>query len=248
VSVEKKYCRVQVWKASPCQVDRAQWRALLGVLDRAERLQAARFKAGPDRQSYVLAHGLRRLVLAARLAVPATALVFGAEPGGRPRLLWPPQRRLFFSHSHTRGGVLLACSSDVGVGIDIERMSPAMDLALLKPFMALPVQEANDTFYRYWTALEAFGKATGLGLPASTAGTRVRCQPHALGLSLRAGPALSGLSALVLPVTAPADCVASLALHCPGTGTAAADPLHNLGTPLIAERSLAQAFERRAGA
>lgn len=232
----KKRCDVQVWRASPGDVDHAQWRALTNSLSLAERSKAFEFRFDADRKAYVLAHGLRRLVLAAMLGVPPDALVFQEAESGQPQLIKPSHKRVYFSHSHTREGVLFAASFDAAVGVDAEHVAdePA-DFTQLAPFMVLPRVGEPDaaplSFYQCWTALEAFWKAAGTGLTAEQ--PRLQLSAHPLGhfeVSFETPREFSMTSlaaqAVIFQVTSPPGCVASLAVIRPASSGDVACSVH----------------------
>jgi 4'-phosphopantetheinyl transferase len=216
----KKRCDVQIWRASPDDVGHALWRVLTKLLSLQERSKAFEFRIQADRKAYVLAHGLRRLALAAMLDEEPNALVFRDNEKGQPQLIEPHHRRIYFSHSHTRQGVLFAASLDAAVGVDAESVvAEPVDFTLLGPFLVLPDVRAAEaaTFYDYWTALEAFWKADGTGL--STDHPRLRLSAHPLGHWDVAFDALHDSDlfthAVIFPVTSAPGCVASLAIICP---------------------------------
>jgi len=231
----KKRCDVQIWRASPGDVDHAQWRALTNSLSLAERSKAFEFRFDADRKAYVLAHGLRRLVLAAMLEVPPDALVFQEAKSGQPQLSKPNHKRVYFSHSHTREGVLFAASFDAAVGVDAERVAELADFTRLDPFMVLPEVGEPDaaplSFYQCWTALEAFWKAAGTGLSAEQ--PRLQLSTHRLGhfeVSFETPREFSMTSlatqAVIFPVTSPPGGVASLAVIRPASSGDAACVVH----------------------
>lgn len=232
----KKRCDVQIWRASPSDVDHPQWRALTNSLSLAERSKAFEFRFDADRKAYVLAHGLRRLVLAAMLEVPPSALVFQETKNGQPQLIKPSYKRVYFSHSHTREGVLFAASFDAAVGVDAEHVAdePA-DFTRLDPFMVLSeVREPNiapRSFCQCWTALEAFWKAVGTGLSAEQ--PRLQLSTHPLGhfeVSFETPREFSMTSlaaqAVIFQVTSPPGCVASLAVIRPASSGEATCVVH----------------------
>jgi 4'-phosphopantetheinyl transferase len=211
--------RVLLWSARPGALCPAQWRRLGSLLDDTECRQARRFRLEADRRAYVLAHGLRRLALAAWLKVPAASLCFGVAAGGRPQLLAPAHHPVFFSHTHTREAVLVALSADAAVGVDVEStQGPLISAGLLTDFIAQP-EVADPDFYFYWTALEAFWKAAGTGLTQGQ--PRLHFERRAAGhwlarpASQRPGATPAGRPTLIFSVTAPPGCCASLALRVP---------------------------------
>jgi 4'-phosphopantetheinyl transferase len=221
---EKKSCDVQIWRASTGHIGHARWRELTSCLDLAERSQAFKFRQEVDRKAYVLAHGLRRLALSAMLDVAPSKLAFRSDKNGKPQLVEPAHQRLYFSHSHTRHGALFVASTDVAVGIDAESVgTEPLGVELLRPFLVCPEliagkkNGAEASFYRYWTALEAFSKAVGTGLssshprllfvPDAQGDWNVQFDaPHSLEMAALAN------QAVVMRVNAPVGCVASLAI------------------------------------
>lgn len=174
---------IHVWLARPDEVRDAQWGGLDALLDRQERARAARFKLPADRRSYVLEHALRRQVLSQALAVEPAAIVLVDEPGAKPVLVEPTSQSYFFSHSRSRGLVAFAITALKPVGVDVEALQDrAVDFNLLSRFVALPDAECRAAelgpdparqFFFYWTALEAFWKASGSGLASGS--PRIRC-------------------------------------------------------------------------
>ncbi len=239
-----KKCVVKIWRAHPGCVSPAQWRLLSGLLDGGEQAQAQRFRHAADRQAYVLAHGLRRLALAFLMDLPAhgaAALQFKQDAAGRPFLPAAGRdARWFFSHSHTRQGVLFAASQAHPVGIDIEPKVQTLPVAgLLQSFLAWPADAGlkwniADGFADGWTALEAFLKSLGCGLSGldmQASGLAPGSAPaycHVLGLGTgQVGEGQQALrlglhrkpprraEALVLRVQAPPGCTAALAVRQP---------------------------------
>lgn len=204
---DQKKCSVKVWRAQAGCFGAAEWRSLTRLLDPSEQARSNRFHFAADRRAYVLAHGLRRLALAQLLGLPASAaaaLRFAHNGAGRPMLIEAPgSARWFFSHAHAREGVLFAASREHPVGIDIEALSqagqtPDLGSALLRRYMAWPSEAGLDWdspagFAKGWTALEAFVKALGCGLPGLQA--PVRCT--------RAGALIENSDALRLSLCAP---------------------------------------------
>ena len=211
--------RVLLWSAQPGALCSGQWQRLVSLLDDTECRQARHFRFEADWRAYVLAHGLRRLALAAWLKVPAATLRWGAAAGGRPQLLAPAHRPVYFSHTHNREAVLVALSSDAAVGIDVEStQGPFISASLLAGFIDQP-EVADPDFYFYWTALEAFWKAAGTGLTHGQSRLHFERSPQghwlARAVPQRPGAVPASRPTLIFPVTAPPGCCASLALRAP---------------------------------
>lgn len=154
------------------------------LLDSEERGRCASLVGESDRQAYLVAHALRRLLLGQTLGVAPAEIRFSAEPQGRPTLAWPREAGLFFSHAHSREAVVCVCTRSGDIGVDAEPVRGEPDFAVLERFMVLPdaaqraVEAGPDEagqFFFYWTSLEAFWKAFGVGL--SGANPRLRLRP-----------------------------------------------------------------------
>lgn len=158
--------RIQVWW-SPCDaapVDALRW------LSADERARATRFHFDDDRNAYIAAHAMLRLLLAQHGSAHAWAAL-QAGVHGKP---WLPGG-IEFNLSHTRG--MVACALSLSpVGVDVESASRAGDWRRLVPQVlsdheqsvlhALPPALRQAQFYSAWTGKEAWAKATGLGLHA----------------------------------------------------------------------------------
>ncbi|HUG25490.1 4'-phosphopantetheinyl transferase family protein [Piscinibacter sp.] len=214
---------VRVWTARPHTIDERQWSTLEEMLDPTERDRCRRLHFEADRRAYVLAHALRRSVLAHELGLPHAAVRFGSDPKGKPLLLTPAGSPVFFSHSRNREAVALAVSGEGPVGIDIEYADARhADFDLLAPFMALPdagQREADfgpdpaQQFYGYWTALEAFWKGAGTGLDA--ANPRLRCASVSGGSMEMFVESEPQGRARSIPIDGVGPCIASLVFHYP---------------------------------
>lgn len=167
-------------------VTERQWSIMLSWLDSEELTRADRFRITEDRRSYVLAHALRRAALARKLNVLKSQISFSPTRNGLPTLNGLEQGPVYFSHSHTRGLALCVMTQLGPVGIDVELTRPMIaDLNLLSGFVHLPHAEQPEPerelgsdqskqFFFYWTLLEAYWKAAGMGLSLSH--PPIKCQ------------------------------------------------------------------------
>lgn len=208
----------RIWTVKPAGVEEDRWRDLVVLLDEAESARAGRFKFEADHRAYVLAHAMRRLLVAQALAVTPLDVIFSSEDNGKPLLLEPRGRKIFFSHSHTRDAAVCVVTPVAPVGIDIEfTAGQHVDFKLLEAFVALPDAARRSTelgpdpsvqFCFYWTAVEAFWKAMGKGLSSNH--PRIRCRKTASGLFdivwEASGPEIEPIARLV-PVRAPEGAV-----------------------------------------
>ena len=159
-----------VWRAS-LDLPLAQLGELAALLSDDELARAARFKFDRDRNWYIAGRGILRRTLAGYLHTGAPAIRFAYGPQGKPSL---PGEPLQFNVSHTSGEALYAFSLDAELGIDIERLNPAIEVekiaanffspAEVAAILALPPDRRHILFFDFWTRKEAYLKALGHGL------------------------------------------------------------------------------------
>jgi 4'-phosphopantetheinyl transferase len=142
-------------------------------LSASEMVRSNRFLRGQDRHRFRLTRVLARRVLSRYAAVAPSDWAFGSGPHGKPTVLGPTAA-LEHNVSKTRGMLVCAVARSGFIGVDVERTDriddwlgvachafSAAEVAVLR---ALPVDEARERFYVYWTLKEALGKARGEGL------------------------------------------------------------------------------------
>lgn len=139
-------------------------------LSEEELVRAQAFRFERDRYCYSVFHGAVREVLADYLGVSSPkAINFLQRERGKPYL-----RGIEFNLSHTKDHAVLAVSSSVRLGVDIERARRTVDCVALAERFFHPKEVASlkaqvglarrQAFYQYWTAKEAFVKAVGEGV------------------------------------------------------------------------------------
>lgn len=164
--------------ASRLDLDPGAVDALAGWLHDDECRRAGRFRLARDRRRYIVARGLLRTLLAARLGTHprAVELAYGAH--GKPRL--SPGfagEGLGFNVSHCGDFALFAFCRGREVGVDVEAVVPMQDADAvarhffprgeLRAYRALPPQDRERGFFTCWTRKEAYLKALGGGLQSS---------------------------------------------------------------------------------
>ena len=178
--------RVEVATLSLSAHDAPGVAALAAWLDGPESARAASFVSPVDRQLYVAAHALARMLLCAVGGRAPSCWSFSSGPDGKPRArdsVGGPAPVFSLSHTrHARSGPLcgvvgVAATMAAGceLGFDLEVHDPtvvAEDFgAVLSPHEAAHVQGLPDplrpdALARLWCLKEAFAKATGEGLQA----------------------------------------------------------------------------------
>jgi 4'-phosphopantetheinyl transferase len=159
-----------------------------GLLDASERSRADCFRFAADRDAYVAAHALLRVMLSQAAPVAPEAWRFRAGKFGKPAidpsLGW---RDLRFSLSHTRGMVACAVGRGDDLGVDVEAVDPSLrPLEMARHCLApseaaliggLPPARRVAAFFRIWTLKEAYLKATGQGIAGSLKGFAFALDP-----------------------------------------------------------------------
>jgi len=151
--------------------------------DECER--AGRFAFDHLRQSFTLARGALRILLARALGVTPEAIRFSYGEKGKPGLAAATPFR--FNVSHSSALVLIAITSDCELGVDIEKIRPMPDLQSIagrffsgeetEALMSLRPDQREAAFFRCWTRKEAYIKAIGDGLSAPLDGFAVTLDP-----------------------------------------------------------------------
>jgi 4'-phosphopantetheinyl transferase len=170
---------IHVWTARLVN-DRRVTAALLPLLSREERVQAAEFSFEHDRMRFIQAHGSVRQILSDYSKAGAATLTFARNRNGKPCLV--PQAngpKLQFSLSHSSDCCMVAVRRDQPVGIDVEKIRDlprAIDIAQAyfapaegRALNGLQGTAQRDAFFALWTHKEATVKALGISLAANLA-------------------------------------------------------------------------------
>ena len=147
----------------------------------ADELQrAARLLDRRKAQDFIVGRGRLRQILAAYLAADPAQIVFSYGSHGKPTLQSPSATSLTFNLSHSGAWALLAVARGMEVGVDLERIDPALDYAALAArfftaaenalLLAAPEAQRRRRFYRLWTRKEALFKGQGQGFSGAVKG------------------------------------------------------------------------------
>jgi 4'-phosphopantetheinyl transferase len=157
---------------------------LRDVLSGEERARADRFHRAVDRRNFIAAHAGLRQLLAAALGRRAEDVELAQTDTGKPMLV---DRALEFNLSHSGEIVLIALTSGLSIGVDVEQPRGLADReAIARRFLhpgeaadlaQLTGHPAELAFFRCWTRKEAVAKTLGLGLGLPLDQYRVSCRP-----------------------------------------------------------------------
>ncbi len=142
------------------------------LLDREERLTADAMHRPLVRERYLEVRARLRLKLAEYSGQDARTIVLAKTEHGKPYL--PDYPELNFNLSHSKDELLLAVTTGRQLGVDVETIRWRSGLSgiarkcfaesELRYWLALPKEQQAAAFFRFWTAKEAFVKATGRGI------------------------------------------------------------------------------------
>ncbi|NWJ47673.1 MAG: 4'-phosphopantetheinyl transferase superfamily protein [Chloroflexi bacterium] len=165
---------VQVWK-----IELTQARLLLPLfneyLTSEEIERAKRYRRIQDGERFIIARGLLRHLLGQYLNENPTKIKLSTLAHGKPALSQTTyQKPVEFNISHSGELALLAFSTEMRLGIDLEQINIAIEYSsIARNFFSvseirlleeLPLSEKPKYFFRLWTIKEAYLKACGKGL------------------------------------------------------------------------------------
>ena len=165
---------VSVWKFVPNNL-LAYADCFKALLSPHERQRLERYADPAARHEFVVCRGVLHWLLAF-LSEEANAVVdIREDRNGKPRLEAQGHTHpLEFNMAHTKGLCLIACSRELEMGVDVERIQVLLELEDMACKYLAPLEMAQwretalsqrtGLFYRFWSAKEALLKALGSGL------------------------------------------------------------------------------------
>lgn len=165
---------VHVWRAS-LDLEASSIQSLLDILCVEEQQRAERYHFPKDRDRFIVARGLLRVIISYYLGKEPRDLQFVYNQYGKPALSEAYNREpLCFNLSHSRELALYAVTQNRNLGVDLEyirtgfpceeiaeRFFSPQENAILR---TLPLDMKHKAFFTCWTRKEAYIKATGKGL------------------------------------------------------------------------------------
>jgi 4'-phosphopantetheinyl transferase len=214
---------VQVWQVSlSSAVPRLE--ECRTILSSEEQQRAGRFHFERDRQQFILARAILRMLLSPYVRCKPEAIRFYYGPHGKPTVTGPRGNGadVQFNLSHSGDYCVYALAPDREVGVDLEVIRADIDcLSLAERFFTKHEYESlhelsHDArparFFRYWTYKEAYLKARGLGLAHGLTGLNPRCRADGSVTFETAGDATEqNRQWMVRPIRLPDPLVAAVA-------------------------------------
>jgi 4'-phosphopantetheinyl transferase len=175
------------------------------TLSTDELTRAERYHFKRDRDHFIVARGLLRILLGRYLDMEPSQLRFCYTSEGKPSLAnRTPDDALRFNVSSSQELVLYGVTRGRELGVDIEFISPALpgqqiaerffspqEVAMLR---ALPVHLREEAFFTCWTRKEAYVKARGRGLSLPLDRFAVSVSPDEPAALLNTGSESEGAS------------------------------------------------------
>ena len=169
---------VHVWRASLIVPEFVR-EELQGVLAKEEVERAARFHFEIERNHWIVARAILRILLSTYANTAPGQLQFSSNAYGKPFLTFPRlSHQLQFNVSHSQDLALYAFTLKRRVGIDIEYIRADLNYdALAKVSFSpheqaylhsLPYELKQEAFFHCWTRKEAYIKARGKGFSIPT--------------------------------------------------------------------------------
>ncbi len=163
--------------------------ATAAYLSNAEREQCERLRTPQLQQRFVARRTALRCLLGSYLGVPPQAVQYLHNRYGKPQVMQTGTRdRLFFNLSHSQDVALVGLTCVGEIGVDIEKVVPIPDMALLVDQWFFPLEKEQfdqlagkaqtRAFYNGWTRKEAFVKAVGQGISYPLYSFSVRLKPY----------------------------------------------------------------------
>lgn len=142
------------------------------LLNKEEQEKANAFRFKKDKDCYVIARGVLRILLGNYLGKSPNTIVFQYLINSKPSVV--NDKNLEFNISHSEDCILMAFLQDFVVGIDVEYTKRPVELENIarsffseeevKELFTLDKSYHLQAFYNCWTRKEAFIKALGDGL------------------------------------------------------------------------------------
>ena len=184
------------------------------VLSPEEKERVARFVFERDRQRFVFARGILRVLLGRYLDREPGRITFQYGAHGKPALAGekttPSDLRFNVSHSGDYCLCAVALRRDVGIDIEMVR-SDVECLPLAERFFTRREYEdllwgserdRRARFFRYWTCKEAYLKARGIGISSGLAQIEVTFNADgSIECGSRDDPMIRGSDCLVRPIS-----------------------------------------------
>jgi 4'-phosphopantetheinyl transferase len=167
---------VHVWRASLIQSEE-KLALFATLLSHDEQQRANRFIFERDRQRFITARGVLRVLLGRYLELSPETLQFSYSEHGKPQLAFPANRDIRFNVSHSHELALYAFARSREIGVDVEHINEHRSTQAIaerffserevETFLSVPRDQRVEAFFNCWSRKEAYIKGRGQGLSFS---------------------------------------------------------------------------------
>jgi 4'-phosphopantetheinyl transferase len=188
-------------------------------LDERERARARAFRRERDRSRFVARRVALHRILARYAGTLPEDVVIRSGENGKPYVDRPSGLR--FNLSSSGAHAVVAVTEHRAVGVDVEEIRGGLD-DIVDSFLSvrereelagLPASVRLHACYRFWTLKEAYLKALGVGLGAELDAFSVSTRAAGRTALVEALPDDDPARWVVIPVSAPENCAAALAVE-----------------------------------
>lgn len=139
-------------------------------LSEKENERKLKFLSPDDCKTYVISHGIMRLILSFHINSDPEDLSYYYEINNKPGI---PKNPVFFNLTHTKNAFAIAVTRNHYVGIDLEDISTGIEIKAIarnyfgpkeREYIFYTEKGAFERFFLIWTRKEALLKALGTGI------------------------------------------------------------------------------------
>ena len=137
-----------------------------------EKYRSEQFRRSEDRINFIVSRAVLKRLIASRIAVPVSEIIFKKNKFGKPQL--KDYQKLQFNLSHSGKVGVIGFTKNSRIGVDVELMKEDLEFESMakhhfsaEEYQLLLQQSGKrlrDYFYRCWTRKEALIKAEGSGI------------------------------------------------------------------------------------
>ena len=167
---------IHLWRV-PLELPDARLDAFTATFSPDECARVDGFLLPRPRRRFIVGRGALRDILARYLHIAPAQVLITAAAQGKPVLTASEDQELHFNIAHAHDYVLIGIARR-SIGIDLEYLRDNLDLSdiarqnfsseQIEYLASKKTDELQHLFFQYWTRLEAYLKALGIGFTGKT--------------------------------------------------------------------------------
>ncbi len=153
-----------------------------------EIIKAQNIKNSKAKELFCLRKGIKRIIHGKKLNILPQTVKYQQTAYGKPFIYNDELQKLHFNISHSKEYLLVGTSSNTHIGVDIEKLNPAIKHSVVAASIFTPDETAlyesysqTDklrSFYKAWVQKEAVSKALGVGISIGFNTFKVNIDPN----------------------------------------------------------------------